>query len=153
MAICGWRIGRGNMRIRDRRRQQRNSTELGFTLLEVLVSLIIVGISFGVVFQALSQSKRISWKADEMLTASRIAHNLLVDSILLNTAVNNREVAGEVEGEDGWKFTLTAKPLVMEEDKGTPPIEIPSLFEMRLCLSYEKTGQGRQICLTRWYRQ
>lgn len=137
----------------DRQLQQKYSTQVGFTLLEVLVSLIIVGISFGVVFQALSQSKRISWKADELLAASRIAHNLLVDSKLINTALNNREVEGEVAGEDGWKFTLTAKPLVMEEGNGTPPIEIPSLFEMRLCLSYEKTRQGRQICLTRWYRQ
>lgn len=137
----------------DLQLQQKDSTQAGFTLLEVLVSLIIVGISFGVVFQALSQSKRISWKADELLTASRIAHNLSVDSKLINTALNHREVEGEVAGEDGWKFTLTAKPLVMEEGNGTPPIEIPSLFEMRLCLSYEKTRQGRQICLTRWYRQ
>jgi len=141
------------MQIRNRRRQQRNSTESGFTLLEVLVSLIIVGISFGVVFQALSQSKRISWKADELLTASRIAHNLLADSALLSTAVNQREVAGEVAGENGWKFKLTAEPFVKEEDNGAVPVEIPSLFDMRLCLSYEKAGQGRQMCLTRWYHQ
>jgi len=127
--------------------------ELGFTLLEVLVSLIIVGISFGVVFQALSQSKRISWKADELLRASRITHNLLVDSNLLTSAVNNGEVAGEVAGEDGWKFTLTAKPFVKEEDNGTAPIEIPSLFDMRLCLSYGEGGQGRHLCVTRWYHQ
>jgi prepilin-type N-terminal cleavage/methylation domain-containing protein len=141
------------MWIRDSGRHQKVSTESGFTLLEVLVSLIIVGISFGVVFQALSESKRISWKADELLTASRIAHNLLVDSTLLNTAVNDREVEGEVAGEDGWKFMLTAKPLVIEEDSRILPRESPSLFEMRLCLSYGKAGQGRQVCLTRWYRQ
>jgi prepilin-type N-terminal cleavage/methylation domain-containing protein len=124
---------------------------MGFTLLEVLVSLIIVGISFGVIFQALSQSKRISWRADELLTASRIAHNLLIDSKLVDTALDNKQVEGDVAGKDGWKFTLTAKPLTIVEDDGTVPLEIPSMFEMTLCLSYGKAGAERRLCLTRWY--
>jgi len=140
------------MPVRDRRwRQKRYSGELGFTLLEVLVSLIIVGISFGVIFQALSQSKRISWRADELLTASRIAHNLLIDSKLINTALDSRQVEGDVAGEDGWKFALTAKPLAIVEDDGTVPLEIPSMYEMTLCLSYGKAGTERRLCLTRWY--
>jgi prepilin-type N-terminal cleavage/methylation domain-containing protein len=146
--------GSGKMSVRDGRQwQQRDSTQLGFTLLEVLVSLIIVGISFGVIFQALSQSKRISWRADELLTASRIAHNLLVDSKLINAALNSEEVEGAVAGEDRWTFTLTAKPLAIAEDNGTVLHEIPSVFEMRLCLSYEKTRGKRDLCLTRWYRR
>jgi prepilin-type N-terminal cleavage/methylation domain-containing protein len=124
---------------------------MGFTLLEVLVSLIIVGISFGVIFQALSQSKKISWRADELLAASRIAHNLLLDSKLVNTALDDKEVEGDVAGEGGWKFTLTAKPLAIVEDDGTAPVEIPSMCEMTLCLSYGKAGTKRHLCLTRWY--
>ena len=124
---------------------------MGFTLLEVLVSLIIVGISFGVIFQALSQSKKISWRADELLAASRIAHNLLLDSKLVNTALDDKEVEGDVAGEGGWKFTLTAKPLAIVEDDGTAPVEIPSMYETTLCLSYGKAGTKRHLCLTRWY--
>jgi prepilin-type N-terminal cleavage/methylation domain-containing protein len=139
------------MPLRDRRWRKRCSEELGFTLLEVLVSLIIVGISFGVIFQALSQSKRISWRADELLTASRIAHNLLVDSKLINSALDDKEIEGDVAGEDGWKFTLTASPLAIVEEDGTAPLEIPSMFQMTLCLSYGKPGADRRLCLTRWY--
>jgi prepilin-type N-terminal cleavage/methylation domain-containing protein len=131
----------------------RDEEELGFTLLEVLVSLIIVGISFGVVFQALSQSKRIAWRADELLTASRIAHNLLMDSTLIRTALDTRQVEGEVTGEDGWRFTLTAKPLAIAGDNEAAPLEIPSMFEMTLCLSYGKARKERHLCLTRWYGQ
>jgi prepilin-type N-terminal cleavage/methylation domain-containing protein len=141
------------MLFRCRGRVRRDAKELGFTLLEVLVSLIIVGISFGVIFQSLSQSKRLSWRADELLTASRIAHNLLIDSRLINRAFESTEVEGDVDGEDGWKFTLTAKPLAIEEDAASAPLEIPSMFEMTLCLSYGKTGTERHLCLTRWYHR
>ena len=139
------------MPVRDRRWRKRCSEEMGFTLLEVLVSLIIVGISFGVIFQALSQSKKISWRADELLAASRIAHNLLLDSKLVNTALDDKEVEGDVAGEEGWKFTLTAKPLAIVEEDGTAPLEIPSMHEMTLCLSYGKAGTKRHLCLTGWY--
>jgi prepilin-type N-terminal cleavage/methylation domain-containing protein len=141
------------MLFRCRRRVRRDAKELGFTLLEVLVSLIIVGISFGVIFQSLSQSKRLSWRADELLTASRIAHNLLIDSRLVDRAFDRKEVEGDVAGEDGWKFTLTAEPLAIEEDAESGTLEIPSMFEMTLCLSYGKTGTERHLCLTRWYHR
>jgi prepilin-type N-terminal cleavage/methylation domain-containing protein len=147
-----WRQ-RVKMPVRYRPKGRGDEAEWGFTLLEVLVSLIIVGISFGVLFQALSQSKRIAWRADELLTASRIAHNLLIDSTLIRTAMDTRHVEGEVTGEDGWRFTLAAKPLAIAEDGETAPLEIPSMFEMTLCLTYGKTGRERRLCLTRWYRQ
>ena len=56
----------------------------GFTLLEVLVSLVILGISFGVLFETLSQSKRISWKSTDAAEAARVAHNLLEDIEFVN---------------------------------------------------------------------
>ena len=40
----------------------------GFTLLEVLICLAIIGISFGVVFTEMSLSKRMAIKADRKMT-------------------------------------------------------------------------------------
>ncbi len=132
---------------------QKEAGELGFTLLEVLVALIILGISFGVVFQTLSQSRKISWRSDELMAASRIAHNLLLDSRLTDTALQEGEVEEDVAGEEGWKFSFSAQPLALKGDDNTEPIEIPFMFEMRLCLSHEINLRKRHFCLTRWYRR
>ena len=132
---------------------RKEAGELGFTLLEVLVALIILGISFGVVFQSLSLSRRISWRSDELMAASRIANNLLLDSGLTNTALQEGEVEGDVAGEEGWQFSFSAQPLALKGDDNTEPVEVPFMLEMSLCLSHETSLRKRHFCLTRWYRR
>jgi len=125
----------------------------GFTLLEVLVALIVLAMSLGVTFQALSQSGRISWKADRYSEAARIAQNLLADTEWVRLAIKDKDRKGELKEEEGWRYSVTVEPLTLKMDEEEEAVEIPSMITLRLCLSYGDDREKRSYCLTRWYRE
>jgi len=125
----------------------------GFTLLEVLVALIVLALSFGVTFQAISQSGRISWKADRYSEAARLAQNLLADTEWVRLAIKDKDRKGELKGEDDWRYSVTVEPLTLKMDEEEEAEEIPSMVTLRLCLSYGDDREKRSYCLTRWYRE
>jgi prepilin-type N-terminal cleavage/methylation domain-containing protein len=125
----------------------------GFTLLEVLVALLIIGISLGAVFQAFSQSKRISWRSDEVMEGARIAHNILANSALIDASLREEGKEGTVEGENGWRYTVSVHPLELKSENGDIPLEVPSMLEWRLCLIHETVQREKSFCLSRWYRR
>ncbi len=125
----------------------------GFTLLEVLVALIVLAMSLGVTFQALSQSGRISWKADRYVEATRIAQNLLSDTEWVRQAIKDKDRQGELKGEDGWRYSVTVEPLTLKMTEEEDAVEIPSMITLRLCLFYGDKREKRSYCLTRWYRE
>lgn len=125
----------------------------GFTLLEVLVALIIIGISLGVVFQAFSQSKRISWKSDEKMECARIAQNILANSVLVRNALIEEETEGIVEGEDGWRYTLSAQPLELTSEDADFPLAVPSMMDLKLRIYHESGQVEKSFELNRWYRR
>ena len=125
----------------------------GFTLLEVLVALIIIGISLGAVFQAFSQSKQIAWKADEKTEGARIAQNILADSALIHAALQEKNKEGDVPGERGWTYKLSVRPLALESEDGEMPIEIPSMLNLSLLLVYDTGQRQKSFYLDRWYRR
>lgn len=125
----------------------------GFTLLEVLVALIVLAMSLGVTFQALSQSGRISWKADRYNEAARIAQNLLADTEWVQLAIKDKDRKGELKEEEGWQYLVTVEPLTLKMDEEEEAVEIPSMITLRLCLSYGDDREKRSYCLTRWFRE
>jgi prepilin-type N-terminal cleavage/methylation domain-containing protein len=125
----------------------------GFTLIEVLVALIILGISLGAVFQALSSSRRISLKADEILTAVRLAQNLLANPALMDTALNGRELAGNIEMEPAWRYSLSALPLELDTGDNRNVSQVPAMFELRLCLFHESDQREKAFCMKQWHRR
>ncbi len=125
----------------------------GFTLLEVLVALIIIGISMGAVFQAFSQSKQIAWKADEKTEGARIAHNILANSALIHAALQEENKEGDVPGEKGWRYKLSVRPLALESEDGEIPLEIPSMLNLSLLLVYDTGQRQKSFHLERWYRR
>lgn len=133
--------------------QRRDTVRSGFTLLEVLVALIIVGISLGAVFQAFSQSKRISWVSDERMECGRIARNILADSSLLESAIKEEGKEGNVEGEDGWRYAITVHPLEIALEDEETPLEIPSMVNLKLCLVHHTGQREKTFELGRWYRR
>lgn len=126
----------------------------GFTLLEVLIALTVIGISLGVVFQSLARSKRISWKADDVMNAARISNNLFSDSVLLKKVINDEEIDGEVEKNDSWSYTMSAKPLEIKIlDDEDDIVEIKSMYEINLCLILKSHLKEKSFCTLRWYRE
>ncbi len=131
---------------------RRDEGDWGFTLLEVLVALLIIGISLGVVFQSFSQAKRISWKADEKMERVRIAQNLFADSTLIREVLREREKDGDVPDETGWRYSIRVEPLVLESEEDNQPIKIPSMVSLTLSLVHSAGGKENTFTLNRWYR-
>jgi prepilin-type N-terminal cleavage/methylation domain-containing protein len=129
------------------------SSQRGFTLIEVLVALIILGISLGAVFQALSVSRRISLKADETLTAVRLAQNLLANPALIDTALKGREIAGNIDSEPAWRYSLSALPLEMNTGDNRVVFQVPGMFELKLCLFHESDRREKAFCMKQWHRR
>jgi prepilin-type N-terminal cleavage/methylation domain-containing protein len=125
----------------------------GFTLIEVLVALIILGISLGAIFQALSSSRRISLKADETLQAVRLAGNLLASPALMDTALKGREIAARIDGEAGWRYTFSALPLEIDTGNKRDVFQVPAMFELMLCLYHETDRREKAFCMKRWIRR
>ena len=125
----------------------------GFTLIEVLVALIILGISLGAIFQALSSSRRISLKADETLQAVRLAGNLLASPALMDTALKGREINARIDGDAGWRYTLSALPLEIDTGNKRDVFQVPAMFELTLCLYHETDRREKAFCMKRWIRR
>ena len=124
----------------------------GFTLLEVLVSLVILGISFGVLFETLSQSKRLSWKSTDAAEAARVAHNLLEDIEFVNDLLDKGNFEDSVKGEQDWRYSAAVSALKIKGKEGEI-FEIPSMVELKLCLWRMDGNSGKKFCIKRWYRR
>ncbi len=129
------------------------TSQQGFTLIEVIVALIILGISLSAVFQALSSSRRISLKADETLTAVRLAQNLLANPALMDKALNGKEIAGNIEMEPAWRYTLSALPLELDTGDNRNVFQVPAMFELNLCLYHETDRREKAFCMKQWHRR
>ncbi len=129
------------------------TSKRGFTLIEVLVAMIILGMSLSAVFQALSSSRRISLKADEILTVVRLAQNLLANPALIDTALQGREIAGNIEMEPAWRYSLSTLPLEFDTGNTRDVFQVPAMFELKLCLVHETDRREKIFCLKQWLRR
>ncbi len=129
-----------------------DSSRSGFTLLEVLVALIIIGISLGAVFQAFSQSKRISWKSDEKMQCTRIAQNIFANSALIDAALREEGKEGIVEGENGWRYSIIVHPLELKSEHDETTLEIPAMLNLQLSLVHNSGQREKTFEMSRWYR-
>ena len=131
---------------------RRNSSS-GFTLLEVMVALLILGASLGAVFGGLYQAKRISWRADERLTATRILHNLLCDGQLRRQCITDGEISDAVKNESGWRYSFSSEELTLDLGDDDEPVEIAGMFKITACVSHDANGREKKYCLERWQRK
>ena len=127
--------------------------QCGFTLIEVLVALIILGISLGAIFQALSSSRRISLKADETLLAVRLAGNLLASPALVDNALKGGAISAIIGGEVGWRYTISSLPLEIDTGDKRDVFQVPAMFELTLCLFHERDRLEKAFCVKQWIRQ
>jgi len=85
----------------------------GYTLLEVMVALIIIGISITAVTGALSTSKGLSARADHAIESVRILNNILNNPELMKIVVANKNFEKVLEDEDGWIVRAQTDPLII----------------------------------------
>ncbi|MGQ9485716.1 MAG: type II secretion system protein [Desulfosoma sp.] len=125
----------------------------GFSLLEVLVALTIMGITVAVLFYGFSQSAQLRWRAQGVWESARVAQMILADTALMDEAARRGVMKGPVDGEPGWFFRLEARPLVIPLDRQAEAYEDPRMVELTLCVFFEAQAPGAPRCLVSWYER
>ena len=86
------------------------------------------------------------------MDSARIAQNILADFSLIDAAVKEDGKEGDVEGENGWRYTITVHPLELQSGEEVP-VEIPSMIDLKLCLVHNTGQREKTFELSRWYRR
>ncbi len=125
----------------------------GFSLLEVLVSLVIISVSLAAVFQSLSGATRLAVQRENLHEAVRVAHNLLNDAELLKEAVDRTELQDVVAHAPQWRYRIQAEPLLLQFDEDLEAVEIPAMQILDVCVFSTDRYAERRYCIKTWYRQ
>lgn len=92
-----------------------SKSQSGFSLLEMMVAIAILGIALGVLYQAVGGASRIVQKGERYAYAVGIAESLLADNAVV--PASGVDLSGETGGDYRW--TVKASPL---PDDDEPPI-------------------------------
>lgn len=105
---------------------ERNGN-MGFTLLEVLIAMMILTISIVVIFQLFSGGLR-SVKLSDGYTRAIFHARAKMEAALLA----ERLMEGETEGivEEGYRWRLSITPMESEEDSGVLSKSLQTLFQV-----------------------
>lgn len=100
------------------------SDESGFTLIEVLVALVILGLSVGGVLAAIANGLSLAHRGKGELAASALAQSLL-DRVGRDLPLEDGERSGLAE--DGLNWRLTVAPYGAPRDREAWPLAAKSV--------------------------
>lgn len=86
----------------------------GYTLLEVMAALIIIGISITAVTGALSTAKGLSARSDHAVESVRILKNILNNPELMQQIMENKSFEKALDDENGWICRAETTPLIID---------------------------------------
>lgn len=116
----------------------------GFTLMEVLVALAILGITFTVLFGLLSGSLRNIDRVGEREKILRLARMKLNELILqANRGIVLPQSSGQWDGRYRWKSSIVA--VSPEDGQESPSQQSPPYLLARIKLSVTWTSRGGEI--------
>jgi len=112
----------------------------GFSLLEMLVAIAILGLALGALYQAASGATR-NVRVDERYAyAVELARSLLADSAVV--PANGEQRRGETAG--GFVWRVDAQPLPQSRGARLPP---GLLQEIEVGVSWTDGGRRREVVL------
>ena len=112
----------------------------GFSLLEMVVAIAILGLALGALYQAASGATR-NVRVDERYAyAVELARSLLADSAIVPD--NGEQRRGETAG--GFVWRVDAQPLPRPRDSPLPP---GLLQEIEVGVSWTDGGRRREVTL------
>ncbi len=130
----------------------------GFTLVEVVVALVIIGMVVAVVFETLASSRRLSIKADDTLEAARVLRNVINDRFVIDDLLvkekdkDEVQVSSDVPGEPGWGYAIRMTPLQLISDDERDPLDVASVMNLRICVFHQVDSREKRYCVDRWFR-
>ncbi len=116
----------------------------GFTMMEVMVAMAIVGISLGVFISILGNSLKMRWKLEDHaknVTVARITAEKMRLGLIEDVSFGGEEMEGETEDGTYWKaipITITAR----ENNEYSDELDTSELEEKGLELDND-TSQNR----------
>ncbi|MFV0478779.1 MAG: type II secretion system protein [Parahaliea sp.] len=115
-------------------RQQR-----GFSLLEMLVAISILGLSLGVLYQAVGGATRNVRTDERYAYAVELARSLIADSV--QVPVGGRSLSGETEG--GFRWQAQTRPLELSDSL----LQKGQLQAIEVVVSWRDGNRDRQVVL------
>jgi general secretion pathway protein I len=129
----------------QKRSRANTSSEIGFTLLEVIVALAILGIGLTVTIELFSGSLRLGWVSGEYTKAMNYA-SLKMEEIATQKALAEGEEEGEFDKTFRWRVGVE-KVDILPGDKGTefkPPAEF---YHVRVSILWKSGSKERSASL------
>ena len=143
----------------------RSAREQGFSLLEVLVSFVILALTLTVLLRAYGTSVRNAGLAEQHLRAATVAESLLA-RLGRDVALQPGEASGEI-GAYRWHWLMqpyelppvepfsvgdqapkAEQPQGDEEQQGIALRTLPEAFQIRLTLAWGAAGRTRSVTLS-----
>lgn len=121
----------------------------GFTLIEVLVATVIMGIALGVLVSGFAQGHRQAFRGDMAREAAYTAESVLYE--LSHEFESLSSIEGDVEGNPGWSYRVEIRDLVLNitaEDQEEKEIAIREIKE--LVLTILPPHNAHSFVLTSW---
>lgn len=110
----------------------------GFTLIEIMVTLAILGIAITVLLDLLSGGLRLGRKSEDYSRAVFYGRQLL-EELSLKTEFTTLQEQGTFEGDYEWTYEVEPLPLVSEKDEEAVPVTLYRISVSVLWPSGDKT--------------
>ncbi len=98
-----------------RRLKLKPNSLAGFTLIEVMVTLAILGIALTVIIELFSAGLRLARKSEDYSRAVFYGRQL-IEELCLQDEISEKEEAGEFEGGYTWKYQMKPVSVLIDED-------------------------------------
>lgn len=111
----------------------------GFSLLEMLVAMVILGVSLGVLYQAVGGSTRSIAMDEKYSYGVELASSLLADNAVVS--VSGLSVQGQTEG--GFSWIVEASPLSLAGSS----LSTGALQNIEVLVTWHDGGKERRVLL------
>lgn len=119
--------------------QLSRSKQNGFSLLEMLVAMVILGISLGVLYQAVAGSTRTVGMDEKYAYGVELAASLLADNAIVS--ITGLSAQGETEG--GFSWLVEATPLNLAGSS----LATGALQDIKVLVTWQDGGRERSVQL------
>ncbi len=134
----------------DSRRQILDSSSYGFTLLEVMVALAILGIGIVTVLELFAGSLRLGVKASRYTQATIYAQNVM-SRLFVQDALDDGEESGELPGGYAWRARV--QEIHPDENRSRlqpnrqSPTDLFHLKEIEVSVRWSEGNGGQNLVL------
>ncbi|MFI0397787.1 MAG: prepilin-type N-terminal cleavage/methylation domain-containing protein [Thiolinea sp.] len=123
----------------------KTAKQQGFTLLEIMVAFVIMGLVVGTLLQLFGSAMRSVALADEYSFAVQVAESRM-EAVGSEIKVEKNTVSGQEEG-TAYQWAVTMQPIELNEKQEEFSLSIEP-YQVTVIVSWNSEGKQRQFTLT-----